>query len=56
MLRSLMENANLFIFAEIGLVIFFVTFVAIVIHTLRKPKKEIDRLSRMAIDEDEHTK
>lgn len=52
MLRSVMESANLFVFAEIGLALFFVTFVAIVIQAIRKPKAEVDRLSRMAMDED----
>ena len=50
--RSVMESANLIIFAEIGLGLFFVTFVGIVIHAMRKPKAEVERLSRMAMDED----
>lgn len=53
MLRSVMESANLIVYAEIGLAMFFVTFVGIVVQAIRKPKAEVERLSRMAMEEND---
>ena len=47
------EQSNSFSFAEIALLGFFALFLGIVIWTLLRPRKQIDRWSRIPLDDQE---
>jgi hypothetical protein len=51
-LTDIMSHANYTVFAELALVIFAVTFSAIVIHTWRRPRAEVSRMAALALDRD----
>ena len=45
-----MNNLDTTIFAEIALILFLLVFIGIVVQTLRRPREEMERLSRLPID------
>ena len=51
MLRDAIANSGWAITAIIALILFFVSFVAVVIYVMTRPKKEMDRQSQIPIDE-----
>ena len=52
MLKEIMNNLDTTIFAEIALLLFLLAFIGIVVQTLRRPREEMDTLSRLPIDND----
>lgn len=50
-LSDVMGEQGLSIYAEVGLVIFFVVFVSVVIWTMRKPRSEMDLDAQIPLDE-----
>ncbi len=50
MLRDVVSESNLDLYTQLSLVIFFIVFVSIAIRTFRTSPTEIDRCSRMALD------
>ncbi len=52
MLSETVSGSGMSIYAQVALVIFFLAFVAVVIWVLRRPKREIDRQSRLPLDDD----
>ena len=53
MKRDVMETAGLEMFAEIAIVIFFVTFTIIVIRALLMRKSKIEHAKNLPLDEGE---
>ena len=53
-IRGLMSGVGMDGYALISLVLFFASFVGIVVWTLRRPQKEMDVCSRLWEDEDEN--
>lgn len=51
-LSDIVGGSGLARFAEIGLVIFFVAFAAIVVRTLRTPRREVEAQARLALDDE----
>lgn len=52
-LTDIVSGAGLSHFQQIALTIFVVAFLAIVVQALLRPKREIKRLSRMALDDND---
>jgi len=53
MIQTIVENVGLTLFAEMGLVLFVIVFIAVVLNAVRRPRSEIEQLSQMALEEDE---
>lgn len=53
MMRDVMQSSGLALFAEVGLVLFFAAFVAIVAYVLRKKKEYYDQLALLPLRDDE---
>jgi hypothetical protein len=53
MLRYVVEHAGLALFAELGMVLFLIVFVSVLIGAIRRSKPEVERLSRMALDNED---
>lgn len=51
-LSDIMAHADLAIFPEIAMVIFLAVFVLAMARLARRPRAEIERLSRMPLDDD----
>ncbi len=51
MMREVVQNAGLAWFAEVGLAIFVVAFVAIVARALLMKRSEIEHIERLPLDE-----
>jgi len=51
MLKDVIGNAGWGVFAIIALVIFVAVFVAIVIHALTRPKKQISKQARIPLED-----
>jgi cbb3-type cytochrome oxidase subunit 3 len=52
-LSDVMSHAGLAGYAEIALILFFVAFVAVVVHTLRFSHREtLDHLSHLPLEDD----
>lgn len=51
MRRDVMENAGLAIFAEIGLIIFVLTFAAIFLAAMFMRREKVDYLSNLPLEE-----
>ncbi|MEL6181975.1 MAG: cbb3-type cytochrome c oxidase subunit 3 [Myxococcota bacterium] len=51
MMREVMQNSGLELFAEIGLIIFFVVFVATVIRAFTMQREEVEHAERLPLDE-----
>lgn len=51
-LTDIMSSMRLTVFAELALLIFAVTFAAIVIHTWRRPRADVARLAALALERD----
>ncbi|MCA9243212.1 MAG: cbb3-type cytochrome c oxidase subunit 3 [Phycisphaerales bacterium] len=56
MLRQVTSSAGLSIFSQIGLVIFVVTFIAIVAYILLRPKSEMNEAARQPLEDGTPTK
>jgi len=50
-LSDVMGGTDLSWYAQVGLVVFVVVFIAVVIWTLRKPKKEMDLDAQIPLDD-----
>lgn len=53
MMRDVMESAGLTIYAEIGLILLFVTFLFAVARTLSRKREYYDKLAKIPLDDDE---
>lgn len=51
MRRDVMEAAGLEIFAEIAVVIFVITFLALVLRTLLRRKESMDEIAQIPLDD-----
>jgi cbb3-type cytochrome oxidase subunit 3 len=54
-LTDIMSSLDLDIFPQIGLLIFFGAFVAVVVHTLRRPRAEVRALAELPIADEQTT-
>lgn len=52
MMRDVMESAGLTIYAEIGLIVLFVTFLLAVARTLSRKREYYDKLARIPFDDE----
>lgn len=52
-LSDLMSAANLTLYPQIALVLFLLLFVAALLYIFTRPKRDIERLARMPIDEND---
>ncbi|QNN24826.1 cbb3-type cytochrome c oxidase subunit 3 [Planctomycetales bacterium ZRK34] len=52
MFKELFNDTTTTLFGQISLVIFAVVFTAIVVRTLLRPKKTMDRYANMPLDDD----
>ncbi len=52
-LTDIMSQAGLAAFAEIGLALFFLVFVAVVVRTMLHNRQEMEECARLAIEDDE---
>ncbi len=52
-LKGLMSSLGMDVFALVGLALFFCTFLGIVIWAYTRPRKEIERLSRLWEDDED---
>jgi hypothetical protein len=52
-IKGLMSSMGMNIYGLIALVLFFVTFVSIVVWTLTRPRKEIEAQSRLYEDDED---
>jgi hypothetical protein len=50
-LTDVMSQAGLARYAEIGLVISIIAFIALVIWALRRPRREMDEIARSILDD-----
>ncbi|MBH24641.1 MAG: CcoQ/FixQ family Cbb3-type cytochrome c oxidase assembly chaperone [Myxococcales bacterium] len=55
MMREVMQNSGLELFAEIGLIIFFVAFVAIIIRAFTMRQDEEAHAANLPLDEGQPT-
>lgn len=53
MMRDVMQNAGLHTFAEVAILIFFVTFAAVALRTFLTHNTRFDTVSRMPLDDDD---
>ena len=51
MMKDVLRNMDASIFAEVGLVIFFIVFVSVVIWALRRSRKEVNHWANLPNDE-----
>lgn len=51
MRREVVENANLSIFAEVGIVIFVIAFILVLIRVFFMKKSKEDELGRIPLDD-----
>jgi cbb3-type cytochrome oxidase subunit 3 len=49
-LSDVMSHAGLSAFAEVGLAVSFLTFAAVTVWALRRPRAEMDAYARRALD------
>lgn len=54
-LSDVMSHSGLTAYAEIGLVLFMIAFVAIVVRVIRMPKREVDHVARLPLDDEKTT-
>ena len=54
MASEIISKLDTKIYAEIALIIFMVVFLVIVLQTIRRPGKEMDKYSRLPIENDEN--
>ena len=52
MVTKIFSNSNFSIFALVPLIVFFVVFLLILFRTWRYPRKEMDKMSTLPIEED----
>ena len=52
MLKDVMNRVNDFGIGSIATIVFFIAFIAIVLHTLLRPRREVDHDARLPLDED----
>lgn len=52
MLHDVVAGSGLAIFAEVALVIFFVTFLVVVFRVMGRNRNHYDQLARMPLDDD----
>ena len=52
MMRDVMESAGLTIYAEIGLILLFVTFLFALARTLTRKREYYDKLARIPFDDE----
>ncbi len=53
MKREVMENADLAIFAEVGIIIFMVVFLAVIVRVVFMSKSEADEIGRLPLEDGE---
>ncbi len=51
-MRDVMESAGLTLYAEIGLIVLFVTFLFAVARTLTRKREHYEELARIPLDDD----
>jgi hypothetical protein len=56
MFKDVLNHANLTIYAEIGLVIFTVVFVAVIVRTLMAKRADVKRWSEIPLDDGQPTR
>lgn len=54
-LTDIMSSLDLDVFPQIGLLIFFGAFVAVVVHTLRRSRAEVRELAELPIGDETTT-
>lgn len=53
MMRDVMQNAGLESFAEIGIMIFFITFMLVAIRTLLTKKSKHEEMRHLPLEDDD---
>lgn len=54
-LSDVMSRMGLANYAEVGLLIFFVVFVGVMVHVIRRDRREYDHASRLPLDDGDST-
>ncbi|HRK32821.1 MAG TPA: hypothetical protein PLD59_17295 [Tepidisphaeraceae bacterium] len=51
MFKDVLNHANLSLYAQVGLLIFFLVFAAVVVRTIFRTRGEITRWAKLPLDE-----
>ena len=52
MFKDVLNHANLTLFAELGLLIFFIVFVGIAFRTFTRPRRQVEEWSELPLSDD----